>query len=787
MKSRTELMEIKAFPGELKGRTMLYDSTFGQRVHVNFKVHAAGFVLSAYGRTDNAITFSVYGWTENYEKTVQNPPLASRRFEGVEDDACCYLYFDTPLDAGEYLFSIGRVAGYVGIYRDGESWGGGTNGSSKGYYYEGGVPRPYDTSLCLLTDDMPNEPFSPCLEYQDTTDGTHTPPAKTELPADSLVYTHEVMPDTWVFVDGLGRRSLTHKDVGDVKPDKEIGMFFWDWHDVDGWGYRSPKLDSDEPVNIQKAMDKHPEAKNDYNHPVWGNTDNAHQKYFWNEPVYGHYMTGDRWVLRRQAELLANAGVDFIMTDNTNGDQVWQSGYRAMMDEWHKATKSGVKAPKVSFFLPFTERWGGKTNFQLSYLYNDIYRKNKWQDMWYYLDGKPMVLARGEETLGDDNFGKELKSFFTFRKGVGQYVNEGELGEWGWLSMYPQTLYYKTEEDRASGNVEQTTVGIAVNYDYTFDVQEGLSSMNGEHIVGRSFSPDCKDRFEKEGREATKWGYNFSAQFDYALTADPRVIFITGWNEWHVIHHPKWRYTENAFADQFDDEHSRDIEPSRGELRDHYYYLLVNYVRKFKGARPIPAPSGKKTIDLRGGAEQWADVKPYYAAYIGNTGKRDCRGWGSAYFKDESGRNDIIGAQVARDDGSLYFRVECNDSITPCEDDRWMNLYIDTDGEYNGWESFNYVVKPTADGVLSLNRFTGNGYGFEVISGVEYALDGKYLTVKISKAALGLGDKFTVNFAWTDNVHDKDDSSKFSGDILEFYTTGDVAPGGRFKYSYICE
>jgi hypothetical protein len=60
------------------------------------------------------------------------------------------------------------------------------------------------------------------------------------------------------------------------------------------------------------------------------------------------------------------------------------------------------------------------------------------------------------------------------------------------------------------------------------------------------------------------------------------------------------------------------------------------------------------------------------------------------------------------------------------------------------------------------------------------------LTVKIAKSDLGLsGDDYTVNFAWTDNVHDEGDYGRFSGDILDFYISGDVAPGGRFKYSYI--
>jgi hypothetical protein len=69
---------------------------------------------------------------------------------------------------------------------------------------------------------------------------------------------------------------------------------------------------------------------------------------------------------------------------------------------------------------------------------------------------------------------------------------------------------------------------------------------------------------------------------------------------------------------------------------------------------------------------------------------------------------------------------------------------------------------------------------------VEYKVDGRYMTVKIAKSDLGLtGDDYTINFSWTDNVHDEGDYTKFSGDIMDFYISGDVAPGGRFKYSYI--
>jgi hypothetical protein len=138
----------------------------------------------------------------------------------------------------------------------------------------------------------------------------------------------------------------------------------------------------------------------------------------------------------------------------------------------------------------------------------------------------------------------------------------------------------------------------------------------------------------------------------------------------------------------------------------------------------------------------------------------------------------------------VYFFVECFDNITPYTDSLWMNLYIDCDQENQGWNTFDFVVNKSAasEGTLVLERFTAdNDYSkTEKVADVAYKADGKTMTVKIPKSALGLeGSDYTINFAWTDNVHDEGDYTGFSGDILDFYATGDVAPGGRFKYSFV--
>ena len=665
-----------------------------------------------------------------------------------------------------------------------------------------GTEQISDLRLTVCFESTPKTPFLACHGAVDDIDGTHKPPAEYVIPEDSLIYTHPVAPDTWVFTDGLGRVSLTNDQVGDVREDKILAMFYWPWH--------ISYDDGTEAFNLQEFIEKYPEAQNDVSYSGW----NDEAIYYWNEPIYGYYATTDEWVLRRQAELIANAGVDVVFSDNSNGVYCHRNGYTPVLKAWSKALESGVKAPKLSFCLPFWEDRSDGTGMamrtvdQLEFLYLDIFREGKYQDMWFYYEGKPMMMGDGNFLNAKIPLQAEIINFFTFRKSYNMYVDnrsdDVKYSTWAWSAVSPQPYYYKDSLEKRKGNVEQISVSVAVNYDY---LKDDLAPMNGQSIVGRSYTTDYESRYldSVSGKNTTLsdtslYGYHFAEQFEYALEIDPKVVFVTGWNEWTVSRHTEiWKDVENSFADQFNDEFSRDIEPSKGALKDHYYYQLVNFARRFKGAAPIPAPSEEKSIDMSQGQEQWKTVQPYFAAYIGNTEDRDSVGRADVNrYVDRSGRNDIIGAQVARDGEYLYFNVECAEDITPYTDNLWMNLYIDVDAESAGWESFDFVLnktKPTAD-VAVLERFTGEGYASEKVADVEYKLDGRYLTVKIAKANLGLsGEEYTVNFLWTDNVHDENDTgaeadgeliySAFSGDILDFYTSGDVAPGARFKYSYV--
>ena len=731
---------------------------YGVRCRVTAPFDRFSYCVPTWTQKTSAATLSLYVWNEDWDAMLAAGPAVSKRFENLVDCATDRVTFDE-MPAGDYLFAIEDTKGPAGTWVF-------PGNVSKGFIFNSGLFTEGDLQLEIGFTEKRDEYFEE-VSMNSEIDGLHTPPEEAVLPADHILNTRDAMPDTWSLVDRLGRVASGNAEAGDPKEDKIVAMFYWDWHNTD----------NGTPLNVTEFMKEHPDAQNDYHHPAWPA---GSIRYFWDEPVYGYYLTTDEWVIRRQAELLAAAGVDVIFMDNTNGTFTWRNSYLKIYKVFSEAKADGVNVPKISFMLPFAA--GDDTAEQLKSLYTDIYRPGRYQDLWFYLDGKPMLMAyRASLTKRrSDPLEEEIYNFFTFRAGEPVYNAEDYHAKragterWGWLSTTPQALYYNAADpDR----VEMTTVGVAQNW----SAEKGLTAMNGEHIFGRHYTSKGYD----ERPDAKLRGANFDEQWEFALSKDPRIVFVTGWNEWNAGRYESWPPTpaavENAFPDEFDETYSRDIEPTRGDLGDNYYCQLVDWVRRFKGAREVPLASAPKEIDLGADpAVEWADVGPEYIAYPNNTGDRDAAGYGGTRLTDTSGRNDIVGAKAARDGAqNYYFLVECAADITPYTDPRWMRLYLRTEGR--GWEGFDYVVNRTAPSAEKavLERYTGAEDGTETVGEVDYRVTGHYLVIRIPCALLGMSGAGSLEFKWADNVED--------GDFLNFYAQGDTAPTGRFMYAYRVE
>ena len=597
-----------------------------------------------------------------------------------------------------------------------------------------------------------------------------------------------IKPDTWSYVDGLGRVEDTFGEIPQKRTDHQrvVGIFYHTWHTE----FATKRV----PVNVNSVIEQYPEAAIDvkYN-DFWKNKYETTYTpgYFWNEPVFGYYNTIDEYVLRKHAEMLADAGVDFIFIDGTNGQYLWEAGVNALLKVFGEAREDGVDAPQIVFWLSLSEVENRVS--QLKKIYQLWYSKSKYDDLWFKWEGKPLVLCF--EDVKEQKFkdSDEIINAFTFRPINPSYFNHGgsDKNYWGWLSVYPQCKYGTTPD----GRPEQMAVGIAQN---ALSTSYRLTYMAaGSDVMGRSYASRDTETLEEYsysytygGKEyvvdqrndfATLAGRNFQQQWDYAIQNDPDVVLVTGWNEWTA-------YRESGFCDAFTDEYSRDIEPTKGELKDYYYYQLVANIRRYKGVDKADWNDGdKKTIDIfSDDLTQW-DSLTSYDHYTGSTRDRDCVGYKTCKFENFTLRNDFVTSKVAYDDNNFYFYVSTKDDISSETDKSWMRLFIDTDytGNSQNWEGFEYVINRVnpQNGTCTLERSAGVGedgmWAWETVSGdIKYSVKGNVLQLEVPKASLGFGSgSFDFSFKWSDNM-------QVEGDIMDFYTNGDVAPGGRFCFRF---
>lgn len=574
-----------------------------------------------------------------------------------------------------------------------------------------------------------------------------------------------VVSDQWAATDALGRKVREYRDAGEKKKDKFIAMFYWTWHQGDDDTTYQVK-------NNTEIVRKYPEAMKDYHHPAWGTKQPGF--FFWEQPLLGYYKTTDTWVLRKHAEMLADAGVDAVFFDCTNGSITWKESYEALMKTWDLAQKDGVNVPKIASMLPFGP--APHSLVSLRQLYRDVYKPGRYKNLWFIWKGKPCIMGY-PDNLTDSAEDREIADFFTFRPGQPDYVDGPKRDDqWGWLENYPQHGYVKG----ANGKFEQVTVGIAQNA--SPETNGHCSAFNLPGSYGRSFTK--RNGFDPR-IDGYLYGWNFMEQWDRAFELDPELVFVTGWNEyiagqWLPEH--GWTGKPFSFVDQFDWEHSRDIEPNKGwgDKGDVYYLQLIDQVRKFKGMAAPEKISAPGTVKI-GKADGWADVTPSYKHYKGNTMHRDHRGRYDQYYKNNTGRNDIVGAKVARDTEKVYFYVETAEALSPQTDRNWMMLFIDTDRDKStGWNGYDFIVNRInpKGGKVVVEKNVDNRWEWTSIAETKFAVIHNRLELEIPKSILKLtGKKVNIEFKWNDNMQE-------NGNIMDFYVNGDTAPGGRFNFVY---
>jgi hypothetical protein len=294
---------------------------------------------------------------------------------------------------------------------------------------------------------------------------------------------------------------------------------------------------------------------------------------------------------------------------------------------------------------------------------------------------------------------------------------------------------------------------------------------------GRSFHEGYVDNRPR----AYQYGFNFQEQWQRALDLDPEVVFVTGWNEWIAGRFDEFNHirTPPMFVDQFDHEHSRDIEPMKGGHGDNYYYQLVNYIRRYKGV-PALAPLSPQPIMIDGRFDDWQPVTSEYCDTVGDPVHRNHAGWNTAGpYVNETGRNDLVAAKVSYDEQNIYFYVRTREPISPCTGANWMLLLIDTDtNPKTGWLGYDVVINRSgvSSTTTTIEQNVDGQYRWQRPVSIEYRAAGNQLELAIPRAALNVSAWPPIlDFKWADN-------SVQTGEAVDFTLNGDVAPNDRFNF-----
>ena len=384
--------------------------------------------------------------------------------------------------------------------------------------------------------------------------------------------------------------------------------------------------------------------------------------------------------------------------------------------------------------------------------------------------------ADGAEAAGDrtlrllwaDAETAAIRDFFTFRKPQPDYFQGPTQPDmWSWLEVSPQHVFRNVR-----GEKEQMSVGVAQNA-----VGGRLGSMSEPGALGRSYHDGRAD----SGADSARWGLNVSEQWANALREDPRFVFVTGWNEWIMGRFNEFNRVKLPvmFVDQFDQEHSRDLEPMRGGHGDDYFCQFVDHVRRYKGARPVP-PLQSAAVKMDGEFADWAAVEPEFRDTVGDPVRRHHRGWDpQVVYTNATGRNDVVAAKTSWTRREAAFYVRTREPLTSAADSDWMLLLLDTDADTRtGWLGYDFVVNRTRTGprATSVERNVGGRYEWTAVGTAELQVGERELELSVPWKLLGLRHPpAALHFKWADHVH-------ASGDWSDFTLNGDAAPNDRFNF-----
>ena len=564
-----------------------------------------------------------------------------------------------------------------------------------------------------------------------------------------------------VGIDQFGR-TFEAKTGDRQDKDRNVGIFYFCTLGQHG---------GSEIVDITKILAEEEDAVNKLFHEneTYPNNSGA---FFWGEPVWGYYNSADAWVIRRHFALLTMAGVDFIVFDTTNA-VTYEQVVGRIITEGSKLKEAGWDIPGLVFY---TNAYSHRV---IEDLYNMYYKKGKYSDLWYYVDGKPLIIGnvsaaddiaeargRGDKSYKPSEFSEEIADFFYFRESQWPSLPFRENG-FPWIEWtYPAPVH---------NDVINVAVASHPALPMSFSVTRGAPNW------GRGWNTVTKQNEPGKALE----GQFFQATWDVALKEDPGTVFITGWNEWTA---GKNEYDgEYAMVDLCNMEFSRDAEIMKGGYNDAFYIQMAKNIRDYKSSRLQPGDQLKSeaiTVPMTSDLSAWDGVKAVFRDPLVVNKARKAKGAvNSLDYRQDAARNNITEVRVTGDGDYFYFLIKTDEDIAArnAGDSSWMNLFIGTGAvSSGGWEGYGFVVgrSETSSGKLSVEKL-GADYSGTSAGEADFRIDGSAMQIRIPRSALGIDAGVnSFYFKVADGVENP-------SDIMDYYVSGRSFPLGRLSMRYL--
>lgn len=565
-------------------------------------------------------------------------------------------------------------------------------------------------------------------------------------PANPLAESTPALPlpsRLWVATDGLGRSLPTAAETGPPRA-RYVGMFYFLWHGAYTKG--QPIYDLSRIRRARTAT------------PPFGPPGAFH---YWGEPEVGYYRADDPWLIRRNLQLLTDAGVDFLFMDVSNGD-TYLPVVRKVCEVSALMRRQGIPTPSIAF-LAYT-----KAAETVGKLYAEFYAPRQYEALWFRWQGKPLLLANQSDITDPAQ-----RDFFTYRYSWAWTPAESVARQWQWIDDTPQNYGWDTDPKVP----EQIPVAVA-----------GHPVRN----IGKSYAKDKQPTPDAQQLTPyTKQGRYFGEQWKQALTVDPQVVMVTGWNEWiaqRFVARPdnvsdflgrKTAPGESYFVDLYNEEYNRDIEPMKGGYGDAYYYQLVANVRRFKGLDPLPTVGPKPDMAVDGRFADWATATPQYRDWTGDVAHRNATGAdGKTNYRNNTGRNDLTDARAAFDAKQVYFWVKTAQPLTKPAGSNWLLLLIDTDGKpATGWQGYDLLVNRAVSSPTQTSVHRWQQGRWVAAGTAPYRAVGNQLELALPRTLFGAAPP-RFDFHWADNV-------TLNAELPLFFNNGDHAPDRRFNYRFV--